>query len=893
MYIKEKARFRQDLLVKKIKNKGDERESYLIKDKTSGEQFEFGAEEFFLCESLDGKLEPDQIIDRFHKHFGFSITQEDFDNFLSQIEDLGLLEDDREPEILTITPEEPEILAAPDFVSSEVEPPTVAKPEEIDTDDEETPGKNAGISFFNPEPLFNSVASFLQPIKIFSSLFLWALIPLVVIACFTWMKNQFIIQQNLTLMTQPLSFIGSLCLHLLIVNLFTKIVRGVIATIYGAKVKDWGLFLRWGIMPRFYTRTLGLTQLNRKQLLWVYGSPLIFRLYLFVFGTFLWYWNSGSANSLTIWGIIFANLGLLSFLHAALPIRPNAPGSRLLCICLNKPPNYPKKLLKRTVKSVVTIVRNPSQGSSLSRSEIIFLLVGLLIAAVFALVITRLLLRLAVGLSSTIPNLMGRATPYVIVSLLLLVLFSSLRSRFANTISKRKQGKNKAQVNENTIASENTYTQDNLQLVINEDGVPILQPKYTAWWQRLLNLKILIIFTLIFVLALPFPYSPGGELQLLPPQEQLIQAPISGQVKRVFFNGGDGNLIQQGTVIAQMVSGDIENEILTLKEQIQEKKAQQEKEQANLNLLLAGPKSEAVAVAQAQIAVATQEVEIVRKRVEVAQQEVKAASQKLESAKVSARYSAQEAERLEGLYQQGAFALQRVEDARKEAETDRIAIAQMGSNLAARQKSLEETQQSLSARQKDLAQAQANFNLVASGASSQEIEAARQEVAAATAEVRKYQQQLNYAQQKQEGTKLVMPFDGYVVDSHLNQKVGIFLNQGDTFAAVQNNSGTLVEIEVPEYDAGEIPVGAQAQVKLLAYPNEKIVGKVLAVEPATSEELYGLVFKVLVEIPQTHKNLKPGMSGYGKVYVGEKRLIVLLTRPLLRFLHIELWSWLP
>jgi hypothetical protein len=35
------------------------------------------------------------------------------------------------------------------------------------------------------------------------------------------------------------------------------------------------------------------------------------------------------------------------------------------------------------------------------------------------------------------------------------------------------------------------------------------------------------------------------------------------------------------------------------------------------------------------------------------------------------------------------------------------------------------------------------------------------------------------------------------------------------------------------------------------------------------------------------------MSGYGKIDAGKKPVIILLTRPLIRFVQIELWSWLP
>jgi multidrug resistance efflux pump len=149
-----------------------------------------------------------------------------------------------------------------------------------------------------------------------------------------------------------------------------------------------------------------------------------------------------------------------------------------------------------------------------------------------------------------------------------------------------------------------------------------------------------------------------------------------------------------------------------------------------------------------------------------------------------------------------------------------------------------------------------------------------------------------------------MPFDGYLVDSYLNQKVGTYLKQGQNFAIVQDSNQLFGEIRVPEYDAGEIKPGYQVEVKLLLYPNNPFSGKVVSIQPATTVDTDSTsstsditqsnrVFKVKIDLTNSPETLKTGMSGYAKINVGKKPLFVLLTQPLVRFIQIEVWSWLP
>ena len=281
------------------------------------------------------------------------------------------------------------------------------------------------------QTIFQTLSVFFKSWGWFWKLLVWAIIPLAVIAYLTWMNNRFTIEQDQVFFADPSFFLISLSLHILIVHFFSSFIRGVMATAYGARVKSFSIGLRWGLIPRFQFQISGMDELSRKQQLWLYSSTLIFRLYLFIFGTFVWYWNSGTASSLKTWGIILANLGLLSFLIGVLPIRPTAPGVKIGCLLCNKSRNYPQQLLRRTLKTLNSLIRNPASVFSLPREVWLLLLAGGTIAAMFGFVLFRLVFRISTKLADVIPDILGQSTSYVILALILWLFLKSFRTKLS------------------------------------------------------------------------------------------------------------------------------------------------------------------------------------------------------------------------------------------------------------------------------------------------------------------------------------------------------------------------------------------------------------------------------------------------------------------------------
>jgi len=167
------------------------------------------------------------------------------------------------------------------------------------------------------------------------------------------------------------------------------------------------------------------------------------------------------------------------------------------------------------------------------------------------------------------------------------------------------------------------------------------------------------------------------------------------------------------------------------------------------------------------------------------------------------------------------------------------------------------------------------------------------EVKAAEAELSRLKQQVQYYETELERTNIRMPFAGRLITPLLNQKTGHYLTEGAVFAIAENTVTIQAQVSVPEWDVGEIAIGAQVRLKVWAYPTQIFTGKIVSIDPAVESESYGRVVNVLSDVPNQDFVLKSGMTGYAKIEVGDKFVIVAFTRMIVRFVLIELWSWIP
>ncbi|WP_164928889.1 HlyD family secretion protein [Gloeobacter violaceus] len=887
--------FRRDLVIDEVVKAGVK--SYRIKDPASGETFEFGEEEFFLCQLMDGALTPRQIIEAFEARFGLKMSEEDFEPFCRQIGEYGLLErySERRQTTATIVVSEAQPFAAGGAFEDTGEPGQGKKPK-----------SDMPYKWYYPElaPVFVLFARLLEPFHLLFKLAFLLLIPTVPLTLITILNNQILFFQDFSEYYSPIDGLTKHMVNILVVNSISKVAQAVVASHYGVAVEQFGLQMLFGFFPRF---TVGkgplFRQLTREQQIWTFATPILVRLLLFVLGGLTWYLNHGSTNSMSAWAV---SLCYMAFVDTVLDSNPLWPSDAYGVVVAYY--RLPPSLFKRNRQIVERLLRLQWLPDTIPLGDRLrmtfFALVGEVVWLAFFAYIT---LHSAEALQKLVPDLLGEGLGILLFCLpfpfaihwWLLVRDKTRTSKKASSSSPL--GSDQAAI---TPAGKPDHLQlpegeqANLQLASQaSDGIleapgsapPRFGGGVNLWEVFRKGLPWLVLAAFVVILMLPYTYHYGGAIQLLPPRQQPIAVEVEGVLDKLYFKGGDQKLIKAGTTLALLRSVDTQNQVNTGLSDVRTREAALITAQEELRKLLSMPRPE--------------EVQVARDQVSVARQEVSVAKSQLVTAKSKADFSAREAERNLKLSKEGVVSDQVYENAKREAETERIGV--------------ETAQESLASAGQRLEQAQSNLRLVMAGPHPQEISAARSKVEQERAELKRVQDQYAYYRQQLNFTKVVMPFNGYIITPNLDWKVGSRMQVGDVLGVAQHASRITGTIQMPEYQAGDgFKPGGEVEVKLWAYPTRSFAGKVASIEPVatsynkndpqnvTKSVEYGAdptellksttrYVNVVVDFPQAKAEMKPGMTGYAKVTGETQPVFQAFSHPLVRFVTVELWSWLP
>jgi putative peptide zinc metalloprotease protein len=191
-------------------------------------------------------------------------------------------------------------------------------------------------------------------------------------------------------------------------------------------------------------------------------------------------------------------------------------------------------------------------------------------------------------------------------------------------------------------------------------------------------------------------------------------------------------------------------------------------------------------------------------------------------------------------------------------------------------------------REKELEEAQGKLKILESGTRSEQLEAAEATIQALRAHEQFLSQQL-------QSLDIYSPIDGVVTTHKLQEKLRETIKKGDLVTEVYAMKTVNVEIAVPEKEIGEVRIGQKVVLKARAYPGETFEGSVISIAPVatlpTEEWSPDRTVLVTTQLDNSSGLLKPEMTGHGKIYCGEYKLIELTTRRLVRYLRVEFWSW--
>lgn len=243
-------------------------------------------------------------------------------------------------------------------------------------------------------------------------------------------------------------------------------------------------------------------------------------------------------------------------------------------------------------------------------------------------------------------------------------------------------------------------------------------------------------------------------------------------------------------------------------------------------------------------------------------EEIQRARTALRTAQTKAIWSAARAERYEQLFKDQVVGLQQYEDALQLKRVD----------------------------ESQLEEAKAYLQRLEVGARAESVEAL-------DAEIRSQEAIVDHFKDDLVRTVLVSPIDGQVTTPRIEQLQGRYLKPGqrDLVATIEDTRVLIAEIEVPEEDIEGVAIGNEVTLYTRSYPEQAFRGSVTGVAPvALDDDLKeSKVVRVVTEIPNPGGVLKPEMTGFAKIEVEDRPVWDVLFRPFLRWLRIEVWSWIP
>ena len=156
-----------------------------------------------------------------------------------------------------------------------------------------------------------------------------------------------------------------------------------------------------------------------------------------------------------------------------------------------------------------------------------------------------------------------------------------------------------------------------------------------------------------------------------------------------------------------------------------------------------------------------------------------------------------------------------------------------------------------------------------------------EELSMAEAEVRRLKAQAEFQESHIVASQIRSPIRGVVTS----------LSSGDNILTIANLDTMRVLIRISEKDFDVLQEGLPVKLKVRSYPGKTFWGKVSRVSQMAAADQAVNIFPVTCKIENQDRLLRPGMSGHAKILCGRRRLASILTRRLIRYLRVEVWSW--
>lgn len=383
------------------------------------------------------------------------------------------------------------------------------------------------------------------------------------------------------------------------------------------------------------------------------------------------------------------------------------------------------------------------------------------------------------------------------------------------------------------------------------------------------NLGIVVAF-LIAIVVIPWELRISSDFRILPMQESIVRAETSGTVEEILVV--EGTYVAAGDVIARLYDPEKEKDLTFVNGELAMNRAE-------LAQLQAGPRAEEID--QAETLVETRRTELAnvgrnsQLRIQL-EQTLARAENELRAAEIELR-------RATDMFEQDVGPRIDMELAAAVVDAQRNRVGETEASLEIL---TEETGSDSELKQRELAEAESALALLLAGSRPEEIEQRAAEVA-----------MLETQQAILEGElakrEIRAPISGTIVTPFTERLLNEHLMPGTELLRIVNVDRVTAELSVPENEMTDVRLGSPVHLKVRSYPAEEYVGRVDFIAPIAETVNAQRYVKVRTELDNQDQKLKAEMTGVAKVHSGQRLIIQLMGRRIVRWIRTEFWDIFP
>lgn len=427
------------------------------------------------------------------------------------------------------------------------------------------------VSLFDPTKLFTVLQIVFWPMN-YLHLLMW---PAVALAALTIFTNATAYGEDLRSITLNWSMIATCVASWFTSSLVAHLAQGVMIQKYGGVVKQFGVALELGILPRFFVDRTGIASIDRRGQLWAWGAPIASRLWLFSLMIFLWAAQRKTGSALSLYTLVIAHAAFIELLIVGSPFMRD--GGNFLGTFFGDP-NLRKKASAAFQAWIQRKPRPPIIRPEENKRLILFGVAFVLGTGAFVILF---LSWIGVLLASRL------AGPGVVIFLVLCAIAGAWVWHVRRTEPLQlfvpvevKDG----EIEQGFSPRTGAFAESEGDKKAEEAEASVALWGRVAW--------ILFFIILVCVAFIPYNYETSGPFSILPATRNQANARTDGEIFKILVNEGDW--VDENQQIAQISSWDQERDVAVDRAKLAQAKAK-------LAQLVEGAKPEAIAVAERQV----------------------------------------------------------------------------------------------------------------------------------------------------------------------------------------------------------------------------------------------------------------------------------------------------